>query len=186
MQQLEKVITEFFPTEKILNTYSVSLKKETKKAFNILFSYFQDPKIKLYKGIRLAETENYWFVDTRYKVRLTNRILTLLSILLVFFFFGNQFLQTDIWFLIILFVLFIASLILYMYFLQQGFLIKVYEKKWVKVKKEGNRLSLGVTLPKYSKDSVWKLKFGNKLLDLVGLTISSAEMKVDDVYEIED
>lgn len=86
MLTLDEIIKNYFPKEKILNSYSGSLKKEVNKVFNIPFSYFRDPKIELYQGIRIIETENYWFIDGRYKIRPINIVL----VLICFGFFGSN------------------------------------------------------------------------------------------------
>lgn len=180
---LESVIAKYFPQEKIVNSYSAALKSEVNRVFNVPLSYFKDPNINLYQGLRLAETDNYWFIDMRYKMRPTNRIVAFITIFFFFILFGKQFLVSDEWFLAGIFALFVAYLFIHLYFLYHGLLVNIYKKDWIQVKKENNILDLDITLPKYSKDSVWKLKYGNKLLDFLGLTISSAEIKISYSFE---
>lgn len=135
------------------------------------------------KGIKIVETDNYWFVDSRYNIRPINIIIYPISIGFLLIFFGNLFLGMPIWFIGLATIPILYQLI-YFIFWNNGLLTHVYKKEWVEVTRDSNKLTLDVNLPKYSKDFLWKLKYGNKLLDFIGITVSSGEVNIECSFEI--
>lgn len=180
----EQVIKKYFPNESITHSYIGNLNKEVEKVQGIPFSAFSSLGVPLYSDIHIDETNNYWFVDLRYKVKWFNRLISLLSILVFLFFVSQLSLNIPPAFLVLIVFIFITYSVVDLLFMYNGLFIHAYPKNWITSEISDNKLKLLVNMPKYSKDSVWKLKYGNKILDFIGITVSSAPGQTDYSFDI--
>lgn len=172
----------YFPQEKVVGIYKASLNRKITTAFNISASSLTNLTTKFYQGIQIVETENYWFIDGRYKIRPTNIgffiYSGLIPLIIVGIFFGELVSQLPFWFLALALTLLTLQSSIFIFFWKKCLLTEIYRKGWVNVQKNGKELSLKVDLPKYSKYSLWQFRYGNKLFDFIGITVLTWPKKI--------
>ena len=83
--------------------------------------------------------------------------------------------------------IFIGNMIVYYYLVvNQGLGTKVYKKEWVTANENSQTLEMHINIPKYSRDTIGQYKFKSKFLDFLGITISSAALKITYLFKLID
>ena len=185
MDKASKLISKYFPEEKISRSIKAELVKEKQSIFGIPMSYFKSVKPVVYPQIEIIETANYWFLDLRYRTTIWERLLYLISLGIIIGFFGKVALTIP-WLVLasVAFVFIGYTVVSYYLIIIKGLGTKVYKKEWVVVNENSQTIDMNVKLPKYSRDEIIKYKLGSKLFDFLGITISSAALDINYFFKV--
>lgn len=179
MDTAEEVIGRYFSHESIVEQIDVELLKEKQSIFGLPVQFFSSIKSIVIPKVKLVKTENYWFMDLRYKAGIGQGVLTLICVIFFMFLFAKLIFSISLAILLSVGIIFalISFVYWYLYFVK-GLGLKVYRKEWVNSIINGDEIKINVDLPKYSKDEVIKYVMASKLLDFLGVTVNSAGLKI--------
>src|SRR5258708_28494324 len=140
-----------------------------------------------YPKVEIIKTNNYYFLDLRYKPKIWERLLVFLQVILFIFIFRRAFQNIPVEILLIGGGLFFLAAFIYGYFyVDKGYGIKVYKKEWISKDESNGELKLEVNIPKYSKDSVLDYVFKSKIIDFLGITKNSPALSINYKFKLVD